>query len=137
MTGVIWFVQLRHYPLFTGVSPENFSAYEARHQMRTGLVVIPGMLTEVFTGVILFVLNVEFRANQSISWAFLGSLGLLLIIWGSTFFIQVPLHAKLEKAFDTQTIKHLVNSNWIRTVSWSARSLALLYILSIWRLSIR
>ena len=32
MCGLIWFVQVVHYPLFAGVGDDGFTAYEQRHQ---------------------------------------------------------------------------------------------------------
>ncbi|MEM6262595.1 MAG: hypothetical protein AAGI38_08820 [Bacteroidota bacterium] len=45
MTGLIWFVQVVHYPLFSQISPEDFPRYEKIHMRRTAIVVIPVMLT--------------------------------------------------------------------------------------------
>ena len=47
MTGLIWFVQVVHYPLFAKVGSEAFSLYESLHTQKTGLVVGPVMLVEV------------------------------------------------------------------------------------------
>ena len=51
MTGVIWFVQVVHYPLFASVGAEGFSRYEALHATRTGWVVAPLMLCELVASV--------------------------------------------------------------------------------------
>ena len=37
MTGVIWFVQIVHYPLFANVSRSAFAEYERRHANLTEL----------------------------------------------------------------------------------------------------
>ncbi len=50
MLGVIWFVQLVHYPLFAAVGKDFFTEYEKRHQSWTTYVVAPGMLVEGLTG---------------------------------------------------------------------------------------
>ena len=31
LVGLIWFVQLVHYPLFSAVAPERFATFEAEH----------------------------------------------------------------------------------------------------------
>jgi len=41
MVGVIWFVQVVHYPLMARVSASEFAAYEREHQNRTTFVVAP------------------------------------------------------------------------------------------------
>ena len=53
MVGLIWFVQVVHYPLFSKVGAEGFAAYEASHASRTTWVVAPPMLIEVVTSVLL------------------------------------------------------------------------------------
>jgi hypothetical protein len=57
----------------------------------------------------------------------LGGLGLTLIIWASTFFVQVPLHDKLAGGFDSDAHRLLVNTNWIRAVAWSLRGIIVFY----------
>jgi hypothetical protein len=44
MIGVIWFVQVVHYPLFSRVGPEKFSLYSEAHSRLTTYVVGPPML---------------------------------------------------------------------------------------------
>lgn len=39
MTGVIWFVQIAHYPLFSRVGQPGFSEYEREHARRTSRVI--------------------------------------------------------------------------------------------------
>ena len=43
MTGVIWFVQVVHYPLFDRVQGDRFSVYAASHGRLTTWVVAPPM----------------------------------------------------------------------------------------------
>lgn len=47
MTGVIWLIQVVHYPLFAGVGLDGFSAYVRSHQTLISLVVMPPMLLEI------------------------------------------------------------------------------------------
>ena len=46
MVGLIWFVQVVHYPLFDQVGRDGFRQYEQSHQRLTTLVVAPLMLTD-------------------------------------------------------------------------------------------
>jgi hypothetical protein len=46
MVGLIWFVQVVHYPLFGKVGVVGFHDYEQSHQQRAGLVVAPLMSTK-------------------------------------------------------------------------------------------
>ena len=46
MAGIIWFVQVVHYPLFAAVTGPHDSDYARANQARTSLVVLPPMLVE-------------------------------------------------------------------------------------------
>ncbi|MEM0991986.1 MAG: hypothetical protein AAGI49_03075 [Bacteroidota bacterium] len=125
MTGLIWMVQIVHYPLMDGVSNDLFVAYEARHTQTITWVVLPMMLLELGTAILLALNPTTFPAKYLIA-----ALILLLLIWASTFFIQVPLHGQLSNNFNLDTHRKLVSSNWIRTILWTIRSFILLYLLS-------
>jgi hypothetical protein len=56
------------------------------------------------------------------NWEVWAGLGLLLIIWASTFLLQVPMHRKLGVGFDAEAWRFLVRSNWVRTLAWSLRA---------------
>ena len=75
------------------------------------------MLIELIAAFMLLWYPVE---GVSKSLVFCG-IGLVLVIWLSTAFVQVPCHEKLVKGFDPAAYKWLVNSNWIRTIAWSVR----------------
>lgn len=115
MVGLIWFVQVVHYPLFAGVGSREFPAYEKRHRALTGWVVVPPMLVEGGTAVLL----VWFRPYGVPNWIVWSGLGLLSVSWLSTAFLQVPCHRLLSKMFSPNTQQRLVSTNWLRTVAWS------------------
>jgi hypothetical protein len=122
MTGIIWFVQVVHYPLFASAGTESFPAYELRHAKRTGRVVGPLMCLEAVTA-----LAIAWIIPRSmLAWT---GLGLLLIIWLSTFLLQVPLHRRLSLGFDDASHRALVRSNWIRTLAWTARGVLCLWMI--------
>jgi hypothetical protein len=114
MTGLIWFVQVVHYPLFAAVGREQFAQYEQAHAALTTYVVGPVMLLELGTAILLAYL----RPGAA---SYIG-LALLAVIWASTAFLQVPKHNALQHGFDAETHAALVKTNWIRTVCWTARS---------------
>ncbi|AHY46435.1 Hypothetical Protein RradSPS_1152 [Rubrobacter radiotolerans] len=119
MVGVIWFVQIVHYPLFSKVGPEGFVAYAADHSRLTGYVVGPPMLVEAASALGLVVFP---PPGISAAALWLG-LGLVLVVWLSTALLQVPRHAALGRGFDLPAHRLLVGTNWVRTVAWSARGL--------------
>jgi len=118
MTGLIWFVQIVHYPLFAAVGADRFTDYETNHQRRTGYVVGPLMLMEMVTAVALLLAPVTADARP------LAAIGLamLVIIWLSTALLQVPAHRALERGYDPAAHRRLVLTNWLRTTLWSART---------------
>jgi hypothetical protein len=118
MTGLIWFVQVVHYPLMAMVGEANYAAFQAAHQRRTTLVVGPAMLVEATSAALLLVPGFA-GVSPSLSWA---GAGLLAVAWVSTFAVQVPLHAKLERGFDAAVHRRLVATNWVRTAAWSLRA---------------
>jgi len=117
MVGLIWFVQIVHYPLFAGVWADVWVPYAAAHTRRTGWAVGPPMLTEAVTGVLL--LGTRPDAVPA-AWVWAG-LGLLVVVWASTALLQVPRHRLLAAGFDTAVWRLLVATNWLRTAAWSAR----------------
>lgn len=123
MTGLIWFVQIVHYPMFKHVGAEAFRNYEHLHQRLTTWVVAPPMLTELLSALLLLFWGpIRFPMYAAVI-----GLALLLLIWLSTAFVQVPKHRSLSNAYDAGVIDTLVLSNWIRTILWSVRAIMLLY----------
>lgn len=118
MTGLIWFVQVVHYPLFAAVGPAEFPAYARLHQSLTTFVVGPPMLVEAITAGLLVVM----RPTGVSAWIPWAGLGLVAVIWASTALLQVPAHGKLSAGFVPETGAFLVSTNWIRTAAWSARA---------------
>lgn len=116
MVGLIWFVQLVHYPLFKGVGADGFADYQSRHQRWTTYAVGPAMLLELCTAILL----VWYPPPVNPALILMG-IGLLFVIWASTALLQVPCHSRLERGFDPAVHRQLVLTNWIRTVSWSLR----------------
>lgn len=125
MIGVIWFVQVVHYPLFGHVGRDGFAAYEAEHSRRTTIVVVPPMLVELGTGIWLIV-----RPPAGMpGWVFTAGFALIAVVWLSTFLLQVPRHTLLGRGFDDRAHRVLVATNWIRTIAWTARGILLLWAL--------
>ena len=126
MTGVIWFVQVVHYPLFAGVGAEAFAVYAARHSTLTTYVVIVPMLIELITALLL----VWRRPPELAVWEVWLGLGLVGITWLSTAFLQVPQHTALGAGFNGAAHTTLVMTNWLRTAAWTLRSALVLWWLA-------
>lgn len=122
MIGVIWFVQVVHYPLFAKAGSTDFRAYEQRHTLLTTWVVAPPMLVEGITTLLLF----WFRPTGVSTWQLWIGLALVAVIWLSTSLVQVPCHNVLSQGFDPVVHQRLVRTNWIRTAAWSLRGLLIL-----------
>ena len=118
MFGVIWMVQVVHYPLMRFVSGEQFAHFETAHRIRISWVVGPLMAVE---GVC--VLAFLFAPPAGLPWwlPWVGA-GVEAIAIGTTVFISAPLHERLNTHFDTATLDRLVATNWIRTVAWTGRA---------------
>ena len=125
MTGVIWFVQIVHYPLFASIPSEAYPAYERLHQRLTTWVVAPAMVTELLSGAWIATFVVDYRNSPLFGLA--GAA--LIIVWLSTVLLQVPCHQLLAEKFSPIVHRKLVRSNWIRTLGWSIRSLLLLVLM--------
>lgn len=125
LVGLIWIVQLVHYPLFARVGSAEFASYEAAHANLITLVVGPLMLLELLTAVAILTL----WPSSLPGWVAWLGLALVGLIWLTTMLVSVPLHAKLAAGFDAQTHALLVATNWIRTLAWTARGLLLAWVL--------
>lgn len=126
MAGLIWFVQIVHYPLMTAVPAAYFSPYAREHQRRTTWVVAPVMGVEAATSAWLVL-----SPGHEVRFSDLPAIGaaLLAVVWIATFTLQVPLHGTLSGGFRQGAWHRLVLTNWIRTVAWSARGVVALLLL--------
>ncbi len=128
MVGLIWMVQVVHYAMFDRVGEAEFVRYEQDHnRLITPIVAVP-MLIEIASA---FSLCVVAPTGIPKSWAYAG-FAMVMAIWLSTVFLQVPCHARLSEGFDPATFRTLVVTNWIRTILWTARGLLVGY--ATWKL---
>ncbi len=118
MTGLIWFVQGVHYPIFAFVPNDAFVDFENAHTQFTGYIVFPVMLIELGSAIALLFFSGNTISRKLRIW----NLALVLIIWASTFLIQVPIHQSLSIGYSTEAQEMLVLSNWLRTALWTVRS---------------
>ena len=117
MVGIIWFVQVVHYPLFSRVDGPGSGSYAVENQRRTSWVVGPPMAVEGVTALWLAVTPPD-GVDRALP---LVGMGLLALVLGSTVLLQVPAHARLVDGHEPSTVRRLVGGNWIRTFGWTAR----------------
>ncbi len=120
MTGLCWFVQVVHYPLFKEIPLDKLPNYERKNAV-TAYITVPLMIVELMTGMVILYFNPE--------WVYLINVFLMGVIGLSTFMFQVPIHLKLMHWASPDLINKVTQTNWIRTVSWTIRSGVLFYVL--------
>ena len=117
MVGLIWTVQVVHYPLFENVGAEAYPEYQSRHIDRIGaLLVVPWGL-EGLSIVALLVLAKD-RATRGLAIAGAALMGLILLV---TMIWAAPVHGDLLDGFDADRHDTLMVSNFVRTLLWTAR----------------
>ena len=145
LVGLIWFIQIVHYPIFKEVGKQNFHQFHIAHTTLTGKVVILPMLLElglsfwlVWEGTDVINYPTDMNVDEIVlrqdeySWSSIIALLLTISLWILTAWIFVPLHGKLgdaNKGYNLEIIKKLVFRNWFRTVLWSLRLVILSYML--------
>jgi len=124
--GLIWCIQLVHYPFFLRSDKANFIKHIGFHKRQISIIVVPLMTVELASSGIL--------AFETTQYANLNIIGFIIVIsiWLVTFFVQVPIHNSLSNGYDEASVQKLIKTNWIRTILWtlkSAISLSILYLI--------
>lgn len=127
MTGIIWLVQTVHYPLFGFVGEGKYREFHVAHMNWITYVVAPLMILEAVSALLLVFYPTP-NADSRLLWF---GFALVLVVWLSTFLLQVPLHEKLARGYDVETHASLVQTNWIRTIAWTLRAAIVLWL--VWR----
>jgi len=118
LTGIIWTVQLVHYPLMALVGREDFVSYEAAHAPRmAAVVVLPWTVQGITTAWLLVERPADVGAALVWSGALAAALTVLVTVTSS-----VPAHARLARGFDERVHAWLVRTNWLRTVAWTTHA---------------
>lgn len=121
MTGLIWLVQLVHYPSFAWIDRQKFTVFHHFHSSRVTWIVGPVMGAELITAGLWF-----FEKSGPLTAVNLVS---VLALWILTGAWAVPLHNRLAQGFEPLTHRRLLRANAWRTGLWSARLLALALLL--------
>ena len=113
LVGVILLTQFVSYPLFKNIN-HDFEYFHADYTNRMGYLVAPIMILElIMVTLILF--------NNPSNNIILIITVVTILIWVSTFFIQVPIHKKIGYKKDIRKINKLIKSNLLRTILWSIK----------------
>ena len=117
MVGVIWVIQLVHYPSFHFVELKQYNTFQRFHMSRISYVVIPAMLAELFTLILILI------SMDQIDTLVLASAILLIFIWLMTAVFFSGVHQKLTLGYDQTVVDKLIKLNWGRTLLWTLRLL--------------
>ena len=120
MVGVIWVIQLLHYPAFHFISDQKYIEFQHFHMQRISFIVVPVMLIELASALLLAYF---FESSLTII-----LLALVLGIWAITFIFFTNMHQKLTNGYNQSIVDRLVKINWSRTTLWSLRLIILLSI---------
>ena len=122
MVGVIWVIQLVHYPSFPFIDKNIYAAFQKFHMDRISIIVIPIMLAELITGMILFLDKSSKNSILVISFI------ILILIWIITVVFFTKAHNKLIIGYQELVVNQLVVMNWVRTLLWTLRLFLLLCV---------
>lgn len=127
LIGLIWTIQLVHYPLFAAVGREAWPAYAAGHGARITVLVAPWMLLELVSGAWLVL-----RPPAALpATALRANLAAIVLVWLLTALVNGPLFTRLAAGWDDALHRQLVLANWARTALWTAKGSLVLWLL--WR----
>lgn len=120
MVGLIWMVQLVHYPLFDRVAPERWAAFHGDHSTRITWVLAVPMPLQLLTALVL-VAAPPAGADRALLGVALGGVAVALAV---TALVSVPAHEALSAGYDADAHRRLVSTNWIRTVAWTVAAVS-------------
>lgn len=137
LTGLIWTMQLVHYPAFRYIDPQKAISFALFHQGKISFIVAPLMLGEVISALVLGA--AAWSEHRSLMMYLINAV-LIAMIWCLTFFQSMPCHQQLAETAllkdsaglqqRQQIIDTLIRTNWLRTGCWSLKLLVCYLYLS-------
>ncbi len=118
MAGVIWTIQLVHYPLFVFADRWRFTAFHNEHSRRITWIVGAGMGFELLSAIAL-VVSTPGRVGRPLV---VVALSVLVLVHAATITLSIPSHNTLGGGWDEAAHRRLVSTNWVRTIGWSIRA---------------
>lgn len=118
LLGLIWMTQLCQYPSFLCFRDEDFPRNHDKYRVGAALAATVPMVLEAASAGLLLI----YRPEVVRPWEAWSGAAAVLLVWGSTFFLQVPLHEKLSAGYDASAVRRLSATNWVRTAGWTFRA---------------
>jgi len=115
--GLIWTIQLVHYPMFALIESVHWPRFHRYHSRNITFIVFPLMLIELLTALQLFLDN-----PSPIHSIYLGA---ALCSWLLTIVIFIPLHNRVANRPEPNLLARLKHLNWLRTVLWSLTAISI------------
>lgn len=114
MSGVIWIIQVVHYPSFHYIESSQFQNFSNMHRKNITFIVGPLMCIELLSSIVLFKITASYSMQ-------LANLLTLAGIWFVTIRFSIPCHMQLSEQKNQAALKRLIRTNWTRTVLWNSR----------------
>jgi hypothetical protein len=109
---LIWMVQLVVYPGLCYYNDVDIKRWHQVYTNRITVIVLPLMVGQLAVYTV--------AAYLYPSYVSIGLLALVLLNWGLTFLLAVPLHNVIGSTAPCQQERQqLVKINWLRTVLWT------------------
>jgi len=117
MVGLIWVMQIVHYPLFAQVGEATYGTFQTEHMQRiTKVLFVPWGIEALTTlALVLVAPTPKLRAVALIGAALFAAVTLI------TALLAAPIHGRLVDGFDAVEHGRLLSVNWARTALWTAR----------------
>lgn len=116
LAGMIWTIQVVHYPLFALVGTDGFAGYATAHSSRISFLLLgPWAVQGVTTAWVLLQ-----RPSGVPTWMVWGAAVAAATTVLVTVLVSVPQHDLLGDGFDAAAHATLVSTNWWRTAAWTA-----------------
>lgn len=118
LCGLIWTIQVVHYPLFARVPADGWTDYERAHQRAITPLVLPVMAANVLLGALLLAAGPAGADGLLVAVnAFLAA-----VMFAGTGLVYAPLHGRLAERWDAATHRVLLRLNWLRTAAWTLQT---------------
>lgn len=123
MFGIIWFMQLIHYPLLNNIR-DGFAQYERADLRRSASFIGPLLILDLVLSIYLIALETTSLLIRLATF----NLVLNILYWLWTFLFQLQQHQKLSIGFSKTAIHKLLVSHWVRTSIWCLKVATLMWM---------